>query len=181
MRLVEESLFGIPSRFARKSHKKGIIFENEYFHKSIKTLKKNADAEKEIERFHFLLREWYGQNASQNAINSDSQLLMHNEAKVEYRWALKIRKMGCATRNLRARLRKIQAITKTTDLVEVFLEVYSSGLIIADVALMNWQKFDLSGEVHIPIEINMKKELVAARTLIGDELKHNSDKYEFKF
>ena len=46
MKLVEEWLSGIPSKYTRKNYMSGIKkFENEYYHKPIETLIKNPEQE----------------------------------------------------------------------------------------------------------------------------------------
>ena len=52
MKLVEDWLSGIPSKYTRKSYKSGIKkFENEYYNKPIETLIKSPDAGKVVELF----------------------------------------------------------------------------------------------------------------------------------
>ena len=72
MKLVEEWLSGIPSKYTRKNYMSGIKkFENEYFHKPIETLIKSPEAGREIERFYCWLKERHGQNTCRNVVNAN--------------------------------------------------------------------------------------------------------------
>jgi len=179
MKLVEDWLSGIPSKYTRKSYKSGIKkFENEYYHKPIETLIKSPDAGKVIEQFYCWLREKHGQNTCRNVVNSVIQFLKFHGTEVKYRKALQIYKTVPTTRDHRTVISEIQEMAKTSDLREqVFLEVFLLGLRIGDVALLEWRTFDQNGQTPMPIEINTKKEQVIARTFISEEFKQLLTKY----
>ena len=179
MKLVEDWLSGIPSKYTRKSYKSGIKkFENEYYHKPIETLIKSPDAGKVIEQFYCWLREKHGQNTCRNVVNSVIQFLKFHGTEVKYRKALQIYKTVPTTRDHRTVISEIQEMAKTSDLREqVLLEVYLLGLRIGDVALLEWRTFDQNGQTPMPIEINTKKEQVIARTFISEEFKQLLTKY----
>lgn len=179
MKLVEEWLSGIPSKYTRKNYMSGIKkFENEYFHKPIETLIKSPEAGKEIERFYCWLRERHGQNTCRNVVNAVIQFLKFHGTEVKYRRALQIYKTVPTTRDHRATISEIQEMAKISDLREqILLEVYFMGFRIGDVALLEWRKFDQNGQPPIPIEINTKKEQVVARAFINEEFKKLLDKY----
>jgi integrase len=179
MKLVEDWLSGIPSKYTRKSYKSGIKkFENEYYHKPIETLIKSPDAGKVVEQFYCWLRERHGQNTCRNVVNSVIQFLKFHGTEVKYRKALQIYKTVPTTRDHRTVISEIQEMAKTSDLREqVFLEVFLLGLRIGDVALLEWRTFDQNGETPTPIEINTKKEQVIARTFVSEEFKQLLNKY----
>ena len=179
MKLVEEWLSGIPSKYTRKSYMSGIKkFENEYYHKPIETLIKSPDAGREIERFYCWLRERHGQNTCRNVTNSVIQFLKYHGTEVKYRRALQIYKTVPTTRDHRATISEIQSMANVSDLREQhFLEGYLMGFRIGDVALLEWRKFDQKGEPPIPVDINTKKEQVVARAFINEEFKKRLDKY----
>ena len=179
MKLVDDWLSGIPSKYTRKSYKSGIKkFENEYYHKPIETLIKSPDTGKVVEQFYCWLRERHGQNTCRNVVNSVIQFLKFHGTEVKYRKALQIYKTVPTTRDHRAVISEIQEMAKTSDLREqMFLEVYLLGLRIGDVALLEWRTFDQNGETPTPIEINTKKEQVIARTFISEEFKQLLNKY----
>lgn len=82
------------------------------------------------------------------------------------------------TRDHRAAIQEIQRMAKVADLREqILLEVYLLGLRNGDVASLEWQVFDQSGQASIPIEINTKKEQVLARTFVSEEFKELLSKY----
>jgi integrase len=179
MKLVEDWLSGIPSKYTRKSYKSGIKkFENEYYHKPIENLIKSPDAGKVVEQFYCWLREKHGQNTCRNVVNSVIQFLKFHGTEVKYRKALQIYKTVPTTRDHRTVISEIQEMAKTSDLREqVFLEVFLLGLRIGDVALLEWRTFDQNGETPTPIEINTKKEQVIARTFVSEEFKQLLNKY----
>jgi len=179
MKLVEEWLSGLPSKYTRKNYMSGIKkFENEYYHKPIETLIKSPEAGREIERFYCWLKERHGQNTCRNVTNSVIQFLKFHGTEVKYRRALQIYKTVRSTRDHRVTISEIQAMAKVSDLREqVLLEVYLMGFRVGDVTLLEWKKFDQDGQAPIPVEINTKKEQVVARAFISEEFKQLLDKY----
>ena len=181
MRWVKECLSGILIRLAWKFHKLGIKFEDEHSCKPIEAPIKNPDSGKEIERFYCLTREWHGQNTCQKVTNSDIQFLKYPSVEAEYRRDLQICKTVPTTRDYRARIREIQAMTKVANYGEqALLMAYTLGLTIEDVELLNRPKFDRNRQPHIPIETNTKKEQAEAGTF-SNEFRHLSEKHELKF
>lgn len=179
MKLDEDWLSGIPSKYTRKSYKSGIKkFENEYYHKPIEQLIKSPEAGREVERFYCWLRERYGQNTCRNVVNAVIQFLKFHGTEVKHRKALQVYRTVPTTRDHRVTIGEIQAMAKVSDLREqVLLEVYLMGFRIGDVALLEWRKFDQNGKPPIPIAINTKKEQVVARAFISEEFKQLLDKY----
>lgn len=179
MKLVEDWLSGIPSKYTRKCYMSGIKkFENEYYHKPIETLIKSPEAGKVVEQFYCWLRERHGQNTARNVVNSVIQFLKFHGTEVKYRKALQIYKTVPTTRDHRVNITEIQAMAKVADLREqILLEVYLWGLRIGDVALLEWRTFDQNGQIPLPIEINTKKEQVIARSFISEEFKQLLEKY----
>jgi integrase len=179
MKLVEEWLSGIPSKYTRKNYMSGIKkFENEYYHKPIETLIKSPEAGREIERFYCWLKERHGQNTCRNVVNAVIQFLKFHGTEVKYRRALQIYKTVPTTRDHRVLISEIQAMAKVAELKEqILLEVYLMGFRIGDVALLEWRTFDQNGEPPIPVAINTKKEQVVARAFISEEFKQLLDKY----
>jgi integrase len=179
MKLVEDWLSGIPSKYTRKSYMSGIKkFENEFYHEPIETLIKSPQAGKVVEQFYCWIREKHGQNTARNVVNSVIQFLKFHGTEVKYRKALQIYKTVPTTRDHRATVQEIQSMASVADLREqILLEVYLLGFRIGDVALLEWQTFSANGQVPIPIEINTKKEQVVARTFISEEFKGLLDKY----
>jgi integrase len=179
MKLVEDWLSGIPSKYTRKGYKSGIVkFENEYYQKPIETLIKNPDAGKVVEQFYCWMREKHGQNTCRSTVNSVIQFLKFHGTEVKYRRALQIYKTVPTTRDHRTAIGEIQEMAKTADLREqILLEVYLLGLRIGDVALLEWRTFDQNAQTPIPIEVNTKKEQVLARTFISEEFKQLLNKY----
>jgi len=179
MAKVKDWLEGIPSPHTRKSYKNGIKKFEEFYGKGIETLIGSKDAGRVIEKYYAWLKDrGHPQNSCRNYINAPIQFLRYFDTEVKYRKSLGMYKTVVTTRDHRITIHEVQEMAKVADLREqVLLEVFLLGLRIGDVALLEWKKFDVSGETPIPIMIHTRKEDVVARTFISQEFKDLFDKY----